>query len=216
MTTSINFKIGEKLEIEPVKVKKNTNIKSIFSQLVDKKNDYLYISSPIKHGVPYPLNIGQQIKIMLYRDEKGMYCFTGEVIDKITIHLPMYIIAPLSAPEKIQRRYYYRLKTLIKVNIRVLNENDVIEGYTKDISGGGMKVIAKKTVELGKKLELKVFLNDNKELTMEGEVIRVVRDPISNEYEVGVKYSDISDNIRNQIVAFIFAKQRELRQKGLI
>lgn len=212
-----DLKIGEKLEIEPIRSKRNTAANHIItSQLVDKKDQNLYISSPIKKGISYPLFQGQQINIIFYRDEKGIYSFLGEVVQKLNIRFPIYIIKPLSFREKIQRRFYYRLQVLTKVAIRRLKEDSWLEGLTKDLSGGGLKLIVNQAFKIGEKVECIIILDKNQEVNVVGEIVRSVRDIVTNEYEVGIRYVDISEKTRNDIIAFIFKKQRELRQKGLI
>lgn len=212
-----DLKIGEKLEIEPIRSKRNIGTNHIItSQLVDKKDQNLYISSPIKKGVSYPLFQGQQINIIFYRDEKGIYSFLGEVVQKLNIKFPIYMIKPLSFREKIQRRFYYRLQVLTKVAIRRLKEDSWLEGLTKDLSGGGLKLIVNQAFKIGEKVECIIILDKNEEVNVAGEIVRSVRDIVTNEYEIGIRYVDISEKTRNDIIAFIFKKQRELRQKGLI
>ena len=212
-----DLKIGEKLEIEPIRSKRNTATNHIItSQLIDKQDQKLYISSPIKKGISYPLFQGQQINIIFYRDEKGIYSFLGEVVQKLNIRFPIYIIKPLSFREKIQRRFYYRLQVLTKVAIRRLKEDSWLEGLTKDLSGGGLKLIVNQAFKIGEKVECIIILDKNEEVNVAGEIVRSVRDIVTNEYEIGIRYVDISEKTRNDIIAFIFKKQRKLRQKGLI
>lgn len=216
MNLLTELKIGEKIEIQPLKAKSSIISRPIVSQLIDIKGDKLLIANPIKKGVPYPLHSGQQVGIMFYRNEKGIFSFTGEVIQRLELKIPVYIIKPITPPEKIQRRLYFRLRVLTKVLIRNLNDDKSIECFTKDISGGGLKAITKKTFEERQMVECTISLNNNNTVTVVGEVVRAEKEPITNEYEIGIRFIDISDNARNQIVAFVFKKQRELRQKGLI
>ncbi|SNR89437.1 c-di-GMP-binding flagellar brake protein YcgR, contains PilZNR and PilZ domains [Anaerovirgula multivorans] len=216
MNLLTELKIGEKIEIEPVRLKNTIISRPIVSQVIEIRGDKVFIANPIKKGMPYLLHQGQQISIMFYRDEKGIFSFTGEVIQRLELKLPVYIIKPITPPEKIQRRLYFRLKVLTKVVIRDLNDNKSIEIFTKDISGGGLKAITKKAFEEKQKVECIISLNNNNTVTVVGEIVRVEKEPTTNEYEIGVRYIDISDSARNQIIAFVFRKQRELRQKGLI
>ncbi|AOY77298.1 flagellar brake protein [Clostridium formicaceticum] len=216
MDLSMVLKVGDKLEIEPIRSGESTISKPIVSQLIDIKDDLLFISSPIKQGMKYPLHVGQKITILFFRDEKGVYSFKGEVIQRIDIQLPIYTIQPISSPEKTQRRFYFRLKALTKVLIKGIGETEAVETYTKDISGGGMKVVSKKLFNEGQKVECAITLEESKTVTVVGEVIRAVRSSVTNEYELAIGYIDIADNTRNEIISFIFKKQRELLQKGLI
>lgn len=217
--TSLNvfkeLKIGDPLEIELVEYKNRSN-HIIASQLVDKKNDLLIINNPLKRGVPYPLQEGQKIKIVFYREEKGIYSFLAEIVNKLQGRLTIYTVKPIGEPEKIQRRYYFRLDVILRVILKDLTEDIVTESFTKDISGGGMKLISKKSFEEGKLMECTVYLKDNEKITFTGEVIRSVSNPSTKEYEVGIKYRDIGEGVRNSIISFIFERQRQLRKKGLI
>ncbi|AKL95460.1 type IV pilus assembly PilZ [Clostridium aceticum] len=217
MNLSKTLKIGDKLEIEPIRSRENSAIsKPIVSQLIDMKDDAIYISSPIKQGMKYPLQVGQKIMIFFLQDEKGIYSFKGEITQKIDVQLPIYVIKPISSPEKTQRRYYYRLKILTKVLIKGIGETEAVEAFTKDISGGGIKVVSKKVFHEEQKVECTINLEKNQTVTIVGEIIRTVKNPTTNEYELAIGYIDIADSTRNDIISFIFRKQRELLQKGLI
>ncbi|SES67876.1 c-di-GMP-binding flagellar brake protein YcgR, contains PilZNR and PilZ domains [Natronincola peptidivorans] len=216
MNLMTELKIGEKIEIYPFKSRMNITSRTITSQLTDIKDNKLFISNPIKQGASYPLHTGQKIIILFYRDEKGIFSFTGEVLQRVDMNIPIYIIKPISDPEKNQRRLYFRLKTLMKVMIRSLDSSNAVEGFTKDISGGGLRVATKTSLKPGEKVECTLFLSDSESATLVGEVIRSIKDPITNEFELGIKYMDITDSTRNEIIAFVFKKQRELRQKGLM
>lgn len=210
-----NLKIGEKLEIEPSMGQKGKSPKhKITSQLIDIKDETLYISNPIKIGVSYPLHTNEKIKVIFYRDDKGIYSFLAEVVQRLYTNFPIYKIKPLSEPEKIQRRYYYRLQVLTKILIKNLKEDTWTETLTKDLSGGGFRVVSSKKFEEGEILECIISLD--KEVNVACEVIRVVKNYENNEYDISMKYVDISETTRNEIIAFVFNKQRELRQKGLI
>mgnify|MGYP000998801311 CR=1 FL=1 len=212
-----DLKIGEKLEIQPVVGENSKSLKhKITSQLIDIKNEVLYVSNPIRSGVSYPLHKNEKIKVIFYRDDKGIYSFIAEVIQRLSTNFPVYKIKPLSEPEKIQRRYYYRLQILTKVLVKNLNEDTWTETLTKDLSGGGFRVVSSKKFDEGEILECNIKLDKDKEVNVACEVIRVVKNFETNEYDISMKYVDISEATRNEIIAFIFKKQRELRQKGLI
>ncbi|KAB3531364.1 flagellar brake protein [Alkaliphilus serpentinus] len=209
------LKIGDPLEIELVEVK-NRSKHMIVSQLIDIKGDLLVINNPLKRGIPYPLREGQQIKIIFYREEKGIFSFLAEIYKKLQGRLTIYTVKALCEPEKIQRRYFFRLDAILKVTLRDLSEDEVIESFTKDISGGGMKLISKKTFPEGSIMECTLFFRDHDKVTFTGEVIRSIKNPETNEFELGIRYKDIGEGVRNQIISFIFERQRLLRKKGLI
>lgn len=213
MNVLTELKVGDKIEIELLRVGKYLKNKTIVSQVMDIKENHLMISSPIKQGMSYLLHEGQKINVIFYREEKGVFSFTAEVIKRLDLRLPMYIIQPQTTANKIQRRSYFRLKVLTKVLLRNLNESNAIECFTKDISGGGLRITSKKKFEENQKVECVIFLGNDNTITVTSEIVRVIKDPTKNEYEISLRYEDITDNARNQIISFVFKKQRELRQK---
>ncbi len=87
----------------------------------------------------------------------------------------------------------------------------------KDLSGGGFRALSKKPVEIGQVVEGEIFL-DRLELEFKGKVVRCKStiDTFEN-YEIGVMFEGMDDQIRSQIISYIFKKQRTMREKkGLI
>ncbi|SCY13506.1 flagellar brake protein [Alkaliphilus peptidifermentans] len=215
MNLITELKVGEKIEVELTNFK-NRNKHFIVSQILDIKDKKIYISNPIRKGTPYPLLEGQQIKIIFYREEKGIFSFVAEIKHKKQSRILIYAVEPITEPVKTQRRFFFRLDVILKVVIRNLDEDKKVECIAKDLSGGGMKVISKAGYTEGVLLECDIYLKDGEYVTTVGDVIRSIKNPITNEYELGIKFQDISESVRNNIISFIFEKQRILRKKGLI
>lgn len=216
MKISPGLKIGNKLEIEPFEYRDVDN-KTVVSQLVDLKGNKMYISGPILEGNPYPLYEGQRIKIIYYDHHRGVFRFNAEVKRKIAKNeLFIFEIKPVSEAEKIQRRVFYRLEATIKTIVKSLTDGKTAVCFTKDISGGGLKITSKIAFEEGEKIECSMSLQDDKPIVVVGEVVRVTNDQVTKEYEIGVNYIDIDEATRNKVIAFIFEKQRLLRKKGLM
>lgn len=83
-----------------------------------------------------------------------------------------------------------------------------------DISGGGMSFLSDQPYEKGEILELKLVIENPAPLAMYlyGEVVNC--EAIDRGYRVGVKFVNIDEEVRDQIVKFVFYRQRQiLRQK---
>ena len=213
------LKIGEKLEIEPIREERRlvTNKNIIVSQLLDMKEDKLYISGPILKGAPYPLYEGNKIKIIFLREDRGIYSFSAEIKKKLQARLPIYVVSPISEAEKTQRRVFFRLEITRRVSMKVLAEEDfIVEGATKDISGGGIKIVARKPILTGNTVDCTLHLSDDCIVTIPGSVVRCATDISTGDYQLGISFIEGNEGARNRIVSFIFEKQRELRKKGLI
>lgn len=93
---------------------------------------------------------------------------------------------------------------------------DYIDMTGKDLSGGGFRALSKKTIEIGQEIEGEISL-DRLRLEFKGKVVRCksTMDTFEN-YEIGVMFEGMDDQVRSQIISYIFKKQRTMREKGLI
>ena len=95
-------------------------------------------------------------------------------------------------------------------------EENVIELTGKDLSGGGYRALSKKPLKVGLDIQGIIFL-DKLELEFKGKVIRCKRTmDVYENYEIGVMFEGMDDQVRSQIISYIFKKQRSMRKKGLI
>ncbi|GAB6088217.1 flagellar brake protein [Alkaliphilus crotonatoxidans] len=214
MDIAAELKIGDKLEIQITS--EDQEVSPIVSQVVDLKENRIFIVNPMKQGSVYALRKGQRIKVIFYRGEKGIFRFTAEIKGKLEKNLTIYEIVPVEEAEKIQRRYFYRFEVVKRVLIKERSASEEYTAVTKDISGGGMKLYCKKSFKLGTVVSCRVFLDEEEETFVSGEVVRSEFDPEVREYILGINFTDIRESTRNRIVSFIFEKQRLLRKKGLI
>jgi len=211
------FKIGDKLEVLVYKIDVDGNKKvlPLLSQLADITDDLLFISMPLVHGVPYKLKRNSKIRIIIYREEKGIYSFSGEIVSMVQKNIIMYGVRPISDIEKEQRRFYYRLQIRSKMIIKSLDRDFTETCVTKDLSGGGARISCKS--EFNKNESLNCFINLVGEIVnAKGVIVRKEKDFGDNNIELGIKFTEIQDTDRNKIVSFIFKEQRLLRKKGLI
>ncbi|SHG93088.1 flagellar brake protein [Tepidibacter thalassicus] len=210
------FKVGDKLEIQ-VLGSYTEKDKNLISQLLEivSEEEFL-IAIPIHEGNLVPIHIGSKILVYYSIDNKGVFYFTAKLIDRKNTEIPYFRIQQLEETKTIQRRNYFRLDVSIPVKI-YNNENEIIiNGYTKDLSGGGFKLISDKKLENNEQVCCKMNIEGN-ELEIKGEVIRVnVYTKNMKQFELGIKFVELEEKIRNYIVGYLFKQQRILRQKGLI
>jgi len=210
--------IGEKLEIGKIRgSSKELEDRSmgITSQVMDMDGDVVHISKPMKYGKNYPLEIHEQIHLYFFTKDKGILKVRGEVLLSKEEPILIYGIKLLGEGKKIQRRFYYRLEITKDITIIDIQSNHKIPCVTKDLSGGGIKCISKEPLRFRDPIEVGMEI-EKTHISILGEVVRCIKDPMENNYELGIQFTSISDKDRNTIVSFIFKKQRELRKKGLI
>ncbi len=199
--------IGTKLEIHCVK-------KIYISQVEDFIDNYIVISLPIKSGHYMKVVSGNILKIG-FVSKNNYYYFLGEVKNIIWSDIPLLIIFQLGQIEKIQRRDFYRLKSLINAIVKIDGQDISVIG--KDISGSGMRMISRKRIKKDEIISIHLDLKDFGIIEVKGRVVRVIyKKGELFPYEYGIKFIDISEAVREKIIKYIFQEQRKIRQKGMV
>jgi len=107
-----------------------------------------------------------------------------------------------------------KLDTVIRI-LTMQNEGFLRLPFSRvNIGGGGMSFKSQKPYAPGDLLEIKVMLHMNKPvaLYLYGEVLETKR--LNGDSEVAVKFILMDDRIRDEIVRFVFEREREiLREK---
>ncbi|GAB6137541.1 flagellar brake protein [Halanaerobaculum tunisiense] len=144
------------------------------------------------------------------------------VVDKTTECF--LVVTRDSGLERIQRRKYVRVPVHKKIHYSLLSasQNQLKEAVVMDISGGGlqMKVDDFSKYDLDQVLKLQLDSFDFSFNIINGQVIRVSEeeepDLDKKVYQLGVEFIGASKQRQEEIISWVFEKQRELRQKGII
>lgn len=140
---------------------------------------------------------------------------------KIEVHywlLPEAGDPAAGSEEKVQRRAGGDMQQLFLEKAAVLGEPEKAE--TVNISGGGVLLVTDRGLLPGDKLLLKFFLGSGrknkeiqeiKEIVVKGEVSRAAAFKIGKltRCRCGVKFLEIDEKTRDEIIGFIFAESRE-------
>ena len=222
MTNNQLPEVGTKLEIELLETLNVNKKEKLISQVIDTiSENCLLVGIPISKGTIRPISIRDEIKLIYTKKGMASYGFKVRVTDRGKKgNIPYLKVVKISEIEKVQRRDYYRLDMVLNVEIHINNDRGevikVIEGLSKDISGGGIRVLCKEPIDKGTIIEL-VIKNENEPIKVIANVLRCsLYEEVYSQYEIGLAYKDISINNREKIVKFIFDAQRKMRKKGLI
>jgi c-di-GMP-binding flagellar brake protein YcgR len=214
-----DIKINQLLEIEIEGEKQR-----LASRVEEIKDNYLYISMPMRKGALVPLWPGQEIKL-IFRDRFSTVGGSSKVISRRRDPLPYLVV---NKPERFfpvnQKREYVRLQVSLMVRFRTINEDNngvnqedaIYQGNTLDISAGGLLMTTRALLKKDQMIELELQLPDQDSVFCKSRVIRVWdRKRETDDFRVAIEFENITDRQKDKIFKFIFQKQREWIKKGL-
>lgn len=209
------FKVNRRLEIM---LDQHPN-EQFNSRIEDTSPQNLTIAMPIRKGYPIHLDRGARFYGKVFADG-SVYHFQSSLLDKRIYPLPIWIVSLPSDIKKLQQRAFVRVEAMVPVSIQILtNVNEpstLINAITKDISGGGLRVVSKKPLKLGNRVQMHIELPESGTIETSAEVVRVDKpDEDRSLYWIGLRYLGLSEGLRSKIIKFVFKKQLEYRQKGL-
>lgn len=208
-----NFpQLGQKLII--VRTKMTGEKVEYVSQLVDiESNGELAVAVPIKNAQLVTLLNGTKITVIYNNSESGMLEFEAEVVRKLNGKVPLMYIRKISEITKGQRRNYFRLDLLVPIQIIKSNEDVIYSGFTKDISGGGLRMVTDANLMEGQIIHVSFELED-RTYSLKSQV-RTKFSSIDNKNEVGIEFLDIIEIDRNDLIKYLFLQQRMLIKRGM-
>jgi len=216
------LRISEKVKVE-IPVVGETTGKWMFKSIVMEADDsFIYLAAPIFKGKEYPLQAGRQVQVFYYRDS-GLYSFEAVYNGRVLVgNVASCQVKRTSEIKRTQRREYFRLTCVLTAQLKSRSTGTVakalipdVEAIIHDISGSGVRAISRKQFQENEEIECTLYL-DPKVLTVSATVLRCAQRQEENNYEMGIRFDQINEADRDQIMAFIFRRQMELRQKGLV
>lgn len=180
-----------------------------------EKDDYYILENPTKNTKAVLFLEGSKMTMSYLVENKNMNSFEVELISKFKDeNIPLLKFKRISDISKIQRRNYYRLDISMYVILR--KEDDILfeETNTLNLSGGGMKIITKQKFEVGDTVLIDFKMGDI-ENNLRGKIVKIDKAE-GNSNHISVEFLRLKESKRNEIIRFIFKKQREELQKGMI
>lgn len=119
-----------------------------------------------------------------------------------------------------QKRNFVRLDVMCPIEYYKLDDDvlepQIFKATSSDLSGGGMRFHSKEIIELDTELEMKLNLPSHDQVSVCGKVVRCFPMDTVPGYSIGVEFILLDKKDREKVIKFIFDRQRELRQKGLL
>lgn len=201
---NFNLNINEVIAIEYEDMVYNCSIQGI-------AENELLINIPVKDGEFLILENGERLDVKYCSEAGRYYEFEVKIIGREkSDNIPMYKLSLPIDVRRIQRRNYVRVPVLKTVKYKLEEEESWCEATTLDISGGGMKIKARRKFKLNDKLVVKIETSSR---VVETEVqIKRCEKVITNEYIYGLEFTDINENRRDNIIKDVFLVMRKQRE----
>ena len=237
-----NLEINQRVEFE---IRNGKYEGSYPTQVVDiVGQDTFVINAPFSQGRVIRVSTNTRAQVFI-RGESALYSVPVRLIDKDFDATHLFILEKAGQARKIQERRFFRLDIYEPIDFKVIGhksdleevdgsipedflknkeldfeniEEKEIKGVVDDISAGGVKLVTEYKLELDQLLYLGLeFLGSQFEAVL-GKVIRVDKIVENNDkrYQVGIEFLGFGRSKRDEIMNWLFSKQRELRKKGLI
>ncbi len=210
-----DFKIRERLECI---VSQNGREVHFLVRVQDIEAGRLRVDQPIVDQHILHLEVGTNMRIHFHRSD-GSYEFESYIIGKDQINMPCLILAEPQNVVRCQRREYYRVDTSIEVDLTSFPPSNgekptIIKGEIINISAGGAKIrIGQEDYcrygKRGDQLQMKFELPTRIEMeNIIGEIVNLQKFPDDICY-LHMRFVNISDVYRKEIVVFNFHRQRD-------
>lgn len=191
------------------------------SRIEEINDDKMILALPFIGTVPVPIRAGERI-VVYSATKDAVYGVVGEVIKRQLEPLPLLYVAITGNVERVQRRSYVRVPILLNVMYRIKGDEKIYTTYTKDVSGGGIKIVLPEPLRIRDILQVRLELPaPESPIDCEGEVVWTDKEEIlsGNKLEeilyAGVEFTLIDEKERERLIRFLFCYQRNLIKKGL-
>jgi c-di-GMP-binding flagellar brake protein YcgR len=190
------------------------------SRIEDITDNSLILALPFMGTVPVPIGVGTRIAIFS-PSKDAIYRIEGEVTRRQLEPLPVLSIITDGTVTRVQRRENVRIPITLSVIYILKGEDKVYQAYTRDISGGGTKLILSEPLRMRDIIQLRITLpSPETSISTEGEVVwvEIVENLVDNKIKrtpyAGVRFINMDDKEKERLVRFIFDYQRRLLKNG--
>ncbi|WP_018922215.1 flagellar brake protein [Salsuginibacillus kocurii] len=221
--------IGESifLELPADKLRTEENIdaesQQYRSRLVDRANEQLMIDYPVheKTGKQSFFLDGTEFVAWFVGKDQAVYSFNTEIISRKKGKIPMLVLKDPGKEHyfRTQRRNYVRVDTSLDVAVHPLQtQSSPFVTETIDISGGGMQIRLPKKHNIPKEGRLQAWIalhlpsGHIQYIQTECEIVRLFQKPSDPRERLSLKFIQIEEEDRQNIIRFCFEQQLLLRR----
>ncbi|NMA61625.1 MAG: flagellar brake protein [Firmicutes bacterium] len=191
------------------------------SRVEDVYDDLVVIAAPIHKGALVPIRVGTRLHIEFKISTTVLEGrFRNEaIVEKrfSTNNLPLLQLRLLGDWVKTQDRSFVRVPVFIDtVFVPILEEHEKSEeelpaqtGVILNLSGGGFLLRTSYPLKLENQVKVSFYV-EQKQIVAEAEVARLV--PTEEGQDYGFRFLDLPEQVRSNIIRFVFKRQIELAE----
>ncbi|MGI6559178.1 MAG: flagellar brake protein [Limnochordia bacterium] len=204
-----NLSVGQSMAIEVDQKRYNTRVEGL-------TNDTIYLAAPTERQLPVQIEPGTEVGISYLSKEPMRGCrwtATAQVKGATRGRIPLLAVSRPDRWIRTQDRRYVRVPCTL--DVRVVCDDLVHSGLTQDISGGGMLILLPTRLTPGRLITLQFTLPPDELMEVAAQVVRDLPEQ-GGLIPTAVEFIDLDERERDNIIKFVFARQRSLRRKGLL
>lgn len=196
-------------------------------QKMDKQSLYFDMPMNINTRSLQKFTIGTRL-LVHYSDISNIPCAFETVVENdylSTEQEPVFVVKmpDLKSIRKNQRREYVRVPFSIPGELIVMDTGNqrffTFQGEIQDLSGGGLaiQIAGDQNVNVGDFVGIRFQLRQNNQvvhISSRAQVVRVQKSDFFSRKVCGLKFIDLQEQDRQNIIQFVFRRQIELRERG--
>ncbi len=225
VTSTVQFRIGQKITLEFTRSGKKKNTASI---ILDVDGVAITVANPMQKGEFIHFVKGDEFKVAFYRDNDAYYEFQTRALKDVAQSSHQFLLlAHANEIKRMQSRMFYRMPTTVPLKFRRFAWDESLEsryhsekeelegqkeGYIQDLGGGGMMVITEEKLTENDLLIFDLQLNpENIIKDLMGKVVKVEEQLAGEKKHIHVQFLNIKPGEQNLIMHLV--QQHELSQK---
>ena len=212
------LRIGQRIEI--TKIGNSDEAVAYSSRVEDIQENEVFLALPAdSRRCPIIPETNQPISGKII-DSTCIYIFTGQYKHLAKINVPVWVLNINDTVIKAQNREFVRIPLRTALRIITFDENGGINApfitESFDMSGNGISFFYNTKLLPNSKIiiETELIPSVGRIYTFARIKRSILKD--SNQYLVGAKFIDLSRQIQNKLIKYLFTKQREFINKGII
>lgn len=201
-------------EVSPTAIAHMTRVEEVTDR-------WIGVQRPTHNYEPVRFYRGAKVELNVVRTHPPEGIFRAEtfVLGEVHQRVPMLRLEVPAKWERAQLREFFRVDAVRPVRVRrFTKEGDLpwVEGHTRDVSGGGCQLALPEMLDQGELIEIELELPEGI-YRMRGTVQRAQEDRSAQGFSAiaGIKFQDLTEKQREELIRYAFERQIELRRKGM-